>query len=105
MLAIGVTETDVRLMVPETFAEIATLVGPDPGYVPTLCFQRDSRKLVVAKGRSLRLWDLAGLRDELHALGLEEGWPEYPPAPPPLPPVRVEIDRGEPPPGPHNPGR
>jgi WD40 repeat protein/tRNA A-37 threonylcarbamoyl transferase component Bud32 len=109
VLAIATTQTDVRLVDPETFAEIGTLAGPDPGYIASLEFRADGRMLAVASGGSLHLWDLARLREELRALGLDEGWPEYPPAPPPPGPVRVEIDRGEPPPqgpaGPRDPGR
>jgi WD40 repeat protein len=96
VLAVAGTQTEVRLLDPETFAEIGTLAGPDPGYIASLNVSADSSTLAAASAHAVHLWDLRRLGEELSKLGLGEGWPAYAPAPPAPPgPLRVVIDRGK----------
>jgi WD40 repeat protein/tRNA A-37 threonylcarbamoyl transferase component Bud32 len=78
-VAVAFTVNDVRLLHPETLAEIATLTNPDPQLNVTLRFSSDGSTLATSADGGVHLWDLRRLHTELAGLGLD--W-HSPPAPP-----------------------
>ncbi|MCI0746447.1 MAG: AAA-like domain-containing protein [Verrucomicrobia subdivision 3 bacterium] len=58
---------------------VATLESPDRKPLLALAFSPDSRYLAVAmQDQSIRVWNLAGIRQHLAALDLDGGWSEAP---------------------------
>ncbi len=99
----------VRLIQPDSGAEIARLTVPEQTSLYPQCFSPDGAQLVAlgAENGLLYVWDLRAIRAGLKELGLDWDRPDYPPPPPPLgagpalgaglptpPPVRIEIDPG-----------
>jgi WD40 repeat protein/predicted Ser/Thr protein kinase len=79
LVAVAFTMDDMRLLDPDTFAEIATLTTPEPQLVISARFSPDGSMLATTASGSLRLWDLRRLRAELAGLGLDWDRPPYPP--------------------------
>jgi serine/threonine protein kinase/WD40 repeat protein len=95
MLALPAEESQVRLVEVASGAEIARLTVPEQTLLVPQCFSRDGSQLVAIGGNGLMyIWDLRLLRSELVELGLDWDWPEFRPASPPLPPLKVEVDLG-----------
>jgi WD40 repeat protein len=96
MLALSGEESQVRLVDVATGAEIARLSVPEQTHLAPQCFSRDGSQLVAhgTGNNFLYIWDLRLLRSELAELRLDWDWPEFPPAEPPLPPLKVEVDVG-----------
>jgi WD40 repeat protein len=70
-VAVAFTMNEVRLLEPDTLAEIATLTSPNPQLIRGIRFSPDGRTLAVLSGRTVHLWDLQALHAELAALGLD----------------------------------
>jgi WD40 repeat protein len=89
----------VRLTVPETGKELARLTAPVDGRLLPRHFTPDGTRLIALgdQDRAVHIFDLAALRRQLGAMGLEGDLPSYPPAEEKkdLPPVRVTVDLGE----------
>jgi WD40 repeat protein len=96
MLALPGEEGQVRLVEVASGAEIARLTVPEQTYLAPQCFSRDGSQLVAigAGNRLMYIWDLRLLRSELFEFGLDWDRPMFPPASPPLPPLKVEVDLG-----------
>jgi WD40 repeat protein len=90
MVAVTSTMTAIRLMRPDTFEEIATLIAPDTPLISRLAFSADSSRLGVGAGRTIHVWDLRAVRQALRELGLDWSGPDYPPRVK-SPPWRVEV--------------
>jgi serine/threonine protein kinase/WD40 repeat protein len=72
MIAVAFTMSDIRLMRPETFEEIATLTTPEPGLISMgLSFNGDGRYLAVGESDTVQVWDLQALRHGLRSVGLD----------------------------------
>lgn len=62
----------VRLLDPNTGAELATLAPPTPTSVEDLCFSPDGTKLAVSTGTAaVYLWDLRLIRRQLREMNLD----------------------------------
>jgi WD40 repeat protein len=96
LLALAGDISQVRLVVPDTGAEVARLTVPEQTGVFPSCFSADGSQLVASgwQNRLLYIWDLRELRAELQKLDLDWDWPAFPPAHPPAPPVRIDVDLG-----------
>jgi WD40 repeat protein/tRNA A-37 threonylcarbamoyl transferase component Bud32 len=82
LLAVAYTMNDVRLLDPQTLAEVATLADPEPGLIAGFWFSPDGSMLAVTQGGGIHLWDLRVLRAELAQLGLDWDRAPYPPTTP-----------------------
>ena len=78
-VAVVFTMSDVRLLDPETLAQLATLSAPEPGLLQSIRFSSDATKLAASASGSVQLWDLRRLRQELAALGLDWNAAPLPP--------------------------
>jgi hypothetical protein len=78
LLAVAYTMNDVRLLDPQTLAEVATLADPEPGLVAGFWFSPNGSMLAVTQGGGIHLWDLRVLRAELAQLGLDWDRAPYP---------------------------
>ncbi len=59
--------------------QLATLQSPEPENVLALAFSPDCTRLAASKGNSrIEIWDLALIRRELAAMGLDWDAPPYP---------------------------
>jgi WD40 repeat protein len=96
VLALPADESQLRLVEVASGAEIARLTVPEQTYLAPQCFSRDGSHLVAIGARNslMYIWDLRLLRGELGDLGLDWDRPEFPPAAPPLPPLKVQVDLG-----------
>jgi WD40 repeat protein len=95
MVALTGEQGQVRLVEVVTGAEIARLTVPEQTHLAPQCFSRNGSQLVaIGANRLMYIWDLRLLRSELAELDLDWEWPEFPPAGPPLPPLKVEVDLG-----------
>jgi hypothetical protein len=72
----------VRLVNPDTGAELARLAVPEQTRLSPQCFSPDGAQLVAIGGESrlLYIWDLRALRAELKELDLDWKGDDYPPA-------------------------
>jgi WD40 repeat protein len=94
-LAVAYTQEQLRLVRPESFAELATLTAPEPGLIVGCVAIPDGGTLACTSSHSVHLWDLRRLRSALSDLGLDWDMPPPPPAPAPPPgPLRFELDFG-----------
>jgi WD40 repeat protein len=81
LLAVAYSRDQVRLLDPNTFAELATLTSYDPQVITNLSFGPDNTQLIVATAnQSVQFWDLRRLRAELASLNLDWQTPTFPPA-------------------------
>jgi WD40 repeat protein len=80
VLAVASTMTDIRLLRPDTFEEIATLTAPHTQLIAYLAFSGDGSRLAAAAGKTIHVWDLRALRQSLRDLDLDWHGPDYPPA-------------------------
>jgi WD40 repeat protein len=72
LLAIAPTRTHIKLLNPQTSAEIASLTPPEHQNITSLTFSADGQQLAATtESRAVQLWDLRALRRELAALGLD----------------------------------
>jgi serine/threonine protein kinase/WD40 repeat protein len=95
ILAVPNSPDVMRLLHAESFAPIALLTAPEPGFINRHVFSPDGRLLAAAVSNVLHLWDLARLNERLAELGLDWQRPRSPPQPPhPHQPLGVEIDPG-----------
>jgi eukaryotic-like serine/threonine-protein kinase len=78
-----------------TGRELARLTSPNPLPISGLCFSPDDGALVAscANHHAIQIWDLRDVRQQLAAMNLAGGWPQYPrsPATPPVQPLKVEV--------------
>jgi eukaryotic-like serine/threonine-protein kinase len=85
----------VRLLDPASGREFATLVLPQAEMVTWLCFSPDGGLLAAAcSGKTVWVWDLGKIREQLAAMGLDWDLPPCPRAPPPAPrarPLSVQV--------------
>jgi hypothetical protein len=85
----------LRLLNADSFAPIATLTAPEPGFINRHVFSPNGRLLAAAVSNVIHLWDLARLNERLAELGLHWQPPRFAAQPPSSPrPLRVEIDPG-----------
>jgi WD40 repeat protein len=95
VLAVPNSPDVLCLLDAESFAPIAALTAPEPGFINRHVFSPDGRLLAAAVSNVIHLWDLARLNDHLADLGLDWQPPRSPPQPAPSArPLRVEIDPG-----------
>ena len=98
MMALGIAPDQVLLADAATGRELARLTTLQPADPEPLVFSPDATKLVAGtRQKTVLIWDLRRIRDQLAPMGLDWDAPPYPPAlvtdapgpvPPPLP-VRV----------------
>jgi tetratricopeptide (TPR) repeat protein len=89
----------VRLVDPDTRREYARLESPDLCVVRFLTFGREATRLVTTETyRSVHVWDLRAIRQQLVKMGLDGAQPPYPPASELdlTQPLRIELQRGDP---------
>jgi serine/threonine protein kinase/WD40 repeat protein len=96
LVAIGGVFGVVRLVDTETGKEIARFTGPEPTHYTPLCFTPDGTGLIAtgADQKTLHVWDLRAIRQQLKAMDLDWEWPEFGPAEPKVQApkfVRVEV--------------
>jgi WD40 repeat protein len=91
VVAVANTMTTIRLLRLDTFEEIATLTAPDTPLINHMVFSHDGSHLAAATGKTIQVWDLRAVRQQLRELDLD--WPgaDYPP-PVEGPPWRMEVD-------------
>jgi WD40 repeat protein len=94
LLAVCPAAGSIRLVDAATLQEVATLPGGEDG---VFCFSRDSSQFVsVGLGRTVEVWDLRLLREQLAALDLDWNQPAYPFKPAAdATPLRAEVDYGQ----------
>jgi WD40 repeat protein len=78
-VAVTFNMNDVRLLDPETLAEYATLVAPEPGMRFTIAFSPDSSTLATSARGAVQLWNLRRLHQELAELDLDWHGPRQAP--------------------------
>jgi serine/threonine protein kinase/WD40 repeat protein len=71
MVAVVFTMGDVRLLEPETLAELTTLSAPEPGLLQGVKFSPEGTTLLTSASGAIQLWHLRRLRQELARLGLD----------------------------------
>jgi len=98
LLAVETGYGVVRLVNPDTGSEYARLEDPNQDRSHALVFSADGAQLVTTNGdsRSIHIWDLRRIREELAPLGLDWDLPPYPPAneQPEGDPPRLVVDLG-----------
>jgi serine/threonine protein kinase/WD40 repeat protein len=97
LLALSAGFSEIRLVDPDSGAEVGRLAAPDQTRLNPQCFSPDGSQLAALGEESqvLYLWDLRVLRARLKELGLDWDRPDYPPAPrPESRPLRVQVDMG-----------
>jgi serine/threonine protein kinase/WD40 repeat protein len=95
ILAVPDSPEVLRLLDAESFAPVAALTAPEPGFINRHVFSPDGRLLAAAVSNVLHLWDLARLNKHLADLGLDWERPSSTAQPAPSSrPLRVEIDPG-----------
>ncbi len=94
LLAVDTGFGAIRLVDPETGREYARLEDPAQDRAFHMSFTPDGTRLVVTNGdsRSIHVWDLRMIRQELAKMDLDWDLPPYPPRAPELKPLRVEVD-------------
>jgi serine/threonine protein kinase/WD40 repeat protein len=99
LLAVETGYGVVRLVNPDTGHEYARLEDPDQDRAFDLSINADGTQLVVSNNddsRSIHVWDLRAIREQLAKMGLDWDLPPYPPPAPDLKPLRVEVAPGGP---------
>jgi WD40 repeat protein len=104
-LALGDTKATSRAAIElidiRTWKQVARLQGPDNATIRQVAFSPDGGTLICSnETRTIRLWDLRAIRQQLREIGLDWDLPPYPPAPPPAdvnPVRRFEVDLTGPP--------
>jgi serine/threonine protein kinase/WD40 repeat protein len=71
LLAVAYTMSEVQLLRLETLEAVVTLTAPELGLIATMEFSRDGRRLFVAVGNTVHVWDLRALRRGLRGIGLD----------------------------------
>ena len=72
MLAVALSQWDVKLIDAETLGEIVTLPAPERGVLTRLCFSPDGSRLVAGTRAGLiQVLDLRGLRRQLAEIDLD----------------------------------
>jgi WD40 repeat protein len=106
MIALGGKEGQIRLCETESGKEIGVIPAAAGARVLPRCFSPDGTRLFarVEGDTRVHVWDLRQIRDGLSELGLDQGWPEFPPRQAgnpcaPEPPV-VDVTGVAPPPPP-----
>jgi WD40 repeat protein len=94
VLAGASTMTDIRLLRPDTFEEIATLTSPQFQMINRMAFNHDGSRLAATAGKTIHVWDLREVRQRLRELDLDWHGPDYPPLPAEARPWKIEIDHG-----------
>ncbi len=97
VLAIDYDSHAIRLIECATGDQLATLETPHADTASPLCFSHDGTQLVVSTEKSLHVWDLRLIRQQLAEIGLDWHQPTYAPAddPPPSEPIRVTVLPGQ----------
>jgi tetratricopeptide (TPR) repeat protein len=80
ILAIAYSSRVLRLVELPSGRELATLAPSQPGAMEWLRFSPDGSRLAAAGSNGLQVWDLRLIGRELAEIGLDEGFPSYPPA-------------------------
>jgi serine/threonine protein kinase/WD40 repeat protein len=84
-VAVVFTTSDVRLLDPETLAEVMTLSAPRPEVLQGVQISPDRTTLVASASGTLHLWNLRRLHRELVKLELDSTTGLQPPAPDTVP--------------------
>ncbi len=96
LLALGGKPGQVQLCETESGREIGILPTTSGDRVFPRCFSPDGTRLYakVEWDAKVHVWDLRRIRDGLRELGLDQGWPEFPPRSPDddAPPPVVEVE-------------
>ena len=71
LMVVQASETVLRLLRLDSSEELAAIDQPAPQKINQLALSPDGRWLAVQMGTSLRLWDIAAMREELRGLGLD----------------------------------
>jgi WD40 repeat protein len=94
VLAVTSSMTDIRLIRPDTFEEIATLTAPETQLIVYLAFSADGSHRAAAAGKTIHVWDLRAIRTRLRELDLDWHGPDYPAARGEPEPWTIEVDQG-----------
>jgi serine/threonine protein kinase/WD40 repeat protein/Tfp pilus assembly protein PilF len=103
LLAVAHSNFLVQLLNLDTGQEVASLAVRDPQRVHVLRFSPDGSQLVAGReNQEAQVWDLRLIGRRLAEMGLDQGWPSFPPpaAAASPPPIRITVDLG---PGPATP--
>ena len=94
--ALGGKPGQIQLCDTETGREFGILPIADGGVARPRCFSPDGTRLHATVGREEKIytWDLLQIRDGLRELGLDQGWPEFPPRLDDNSPPIVELELG-----------
>ena len=94
--ALGGKPGQIQLCDTETGREFGILPIADGGVARPRCFSPDGTRLHATVGREEKIytWDLLQIRDGLRELGLDQGWPEFPPRLDDNSPPIVELEPG-----------
>jgi WD40 repeat protein/tetratricopeptide (TPR) repeat protein len=99
LLAVEGSAGAIRLVHPESRAEIARLEAPEQTRLAPRCFTPDGTRLIAigAETQALHIWDLRAVREQLAKLDLDWDLPPYPPAAQEqvTPPLTVSVDYGD----------
>ncbi len=84
----------IRLMAPDTGAQIARLAGPEPSRLLPMCFSADSGLLITygSESRAIHLFDVRAIRAQLKELDLDWDAPPLPTAASALAADPIEMD-------------
>jgi WD40 repeat protein len=84
----------IRLVAPDTGAQIARLAGPEPSRLMPMCFSADGGLLITfgSESRAIHLFDVRAIRAQLRELDLDWDAPPLPIAASSLPADPLEMD-------------
>jgi hypothetical protein len=90
----------VRLVEIDKGKEVARLTSPEATWYGPLCFTPDGTRLIAtdADEKTLHVWDLRAIRQQLKVMDLDWDWPEFGPAEPKVQAakfVKVELRTGD----------
>jgi hypothetical protein len=98
LIAVETGHGIIRLVDPETGQDYARLEDPNQERSYRLCFSQDGTQLITfTLSRSVRVWDLRSIRQQLARMDLDWNLPQYSSTQTERDskPLHVEVDRGE----------
>jgi serine/threonine protein kinase/WD40 repeat protein/tetratricopeptide (TPR) repeat protein len=99
LLAVEDSAGAIRLVRPDSGADMARLEAPEQTCLMPRCFTPDGTRLIAVgvDTQALHIWDLRAVREQLAELGLDWDPPRYPPAAQEqiTPPLTGSVDYGD----------